>query len=397
MSKVSTDPTKIEELLTRGVHTVYTYEELKTKLLSGKQLHIKLGTDVTGYQLTLGHAVVQRKVRDFQELGHRVTMIIGDFTTLVGDHSDKTDQRNETNLDQIREFEKNYFPQFYRTVLEAQCEIRHNSEWLKELDFKGIIELAKQFTVQQMLDRETTLLRYKNHKPIGLDEFLYPLMQGYDSVALNCDVELGGSDQTFNILAGRKLMESKGKTPQSALMTKLLTGSDGKKMSKSSTNFIPIDASAEDMFGKLMSIADELIPEYMELITRIPMDKIGEYKKEMTNGANPMEFKKILARDVVEFYFDKQKAIKAEEHFANTVQNKNFEESAKEMHIETGTTLLELVKQSGFIASGKEAQRVIEQGGVTVDGVKFTDAKQIIDAKPGSIIKIGKRNAVKLL
>lgn len=396
MSKVSTDPTKIEELLTRGVHTVYTYDELKAKLLSGKQLHIKLGTDVTGYQLTLGHAVVQRKVRDFQELGHKVTMIIGDFTTLVGDHSDKTDQRNETNLDQIREFEKNYFPQFYRTVLETQCEIRHNSEWLKELDFNGIIELAKQFTVQQMLDRETTMLRYKNNKPIGLDEFLYPLMQGYDSVALNCDVELGGSDQTFNILAGRKLMEAKRQTPQSALMTKLLTGSDGKKMSKSSTNFIPIDASAEDMFGKLMSITDELIPEYMELVTRIPMDRVGEYKKEMENGANPMEFKKILARDIVTFYFNEQKAVEAEDHFANTVQNKNFEESAKEMHIETGTTLLDLVKQSGFIASGKEAQRVIEQGGVTIDGEKATDPKQLVESKPGSIVKIGKRNAVKL-
>ena len=200
--QINTDPEKIEEILTRGVHAIYTKDELREKLLSGKQLHLKLGTDVTGPLLTLGHSVVHRKMRDFQELGHKVTLVIGDFTTLVGDHSDKVDMRKETSTSEISENERSYKEQFFKTILEESTEIRHNSEWLKGLNFNDVINLSKEFTLQQMLDRETFMLRYKENKPIGLDEFLYPLMQGYDSVALNCDVEFGGTDQTFNLLAG---------------------------------------------------------------------------------------------------------------------------------------------------------------------------------------------------
>src|SRR3989338_5890183 len=187
--QINTDPEKIEEILTRGVHAIYTKDELREKLLSGKQLHLKLGTDVTGPLLTLGHSVVHRKMRDFQELGHKVTLVIGDFTTLVGDHSDKVDMRKETTTEQIKKDEQEYKQQFFKTVMEEQTEIRRNSEWLKDLDFNDVIHLAKQFTVSQLLEREAFMIRYKAQKPIGLDEFLYPLMQGYDSVALKCDVE----------------------------------------------------------------------------------------------------------------------------------------------------------------------------------------------------------------
>ena len=206
MAKVDTNPEKIEEILTRGVHEVFTKEELKEKLLSGKKLHLKLGTDVTGPNLHLGHTVVQRKIRDFQELGHKVTLIIGDYTTLVGDHSDKVDMRAEVSAEEIEKNVKTYTDQFFKTVKKEDVDVRRNSEWLSELKFIDLINLTKQFTIAQMLDRETFMLRYKNNTPIGLDEFMYPLMQGYDSVALNCDVEFGGTDQTFNLLAGRKIM-----------------------------------------------------------------------------------------------------------------------------------------------------------------------------------------------
>src|SRR3989344_4916312 len=230
MDNIITDRAKIDDILTRGVHDLITKEELTKLLPGGKRLHLKLGTDVTGPQLHLGHTVVQRKIRDFQELGHKVTLIIGDFTTLVGDHSDKVDMRKETSAAQIKKDEETYKEQFFKTVIEEQTEIKHNSDWLKDLNFNDIIGLAKQFTISQMMDRETFKMRFDAKNPIGLDEFLYPLMQGYDSIALNCDIEFGGTDQTFNLLAGRKLMGSVGQTPQIAFITKLLTGSDGRPM-----------------------------------------------------------------------------------------------------------------------------------------------------------------------
>ena len=212
--KVVTDIDKIEEVLSRGVHEVFTKEELRKKLLSGKQLHFKLGTDVTGSFLHLGHSVIHRKLRDFQELGHKVTLIIGDFTTLVGDHSDKVDMRAETTLKDVKKMEKSYQDQFFQTVIKSQTKVRHNSEWLKKLGFNDVINLAKKFTLAQMLDRQSFMIRYKSDNPIGMDEFMYPLMQGYDSVALKCDVELGGTDQTFNLLAGRHIMPSFNLEPQ---------------------------------------------------------------------------------------------------------------------------------------------------------------------------------------
>ena len=290
--KVITDEKKIDEVLSRGVHEVFTKEELKKQLLSGEQLHFKLGTDVTGSFLHLGHSVMHRKLRDFQELGHKVTLIIGDFTTLVGDHSDKVDMREETTQKDVKKMEISYQDQFFKTVLKSQTKIRHNSEWLKKLDFNDVINLAKKFTVSQMLDREAFMLRYKGNKPIGLDEFLYPLMQGYDSVALKCDVELGATDQTFNLLAGRHIMPHFGVKPQCAVVMKLLLGSDGRPMGKSLKNFIPISSSPNEMYGQIMSIVDEVIFDYFELVTRVPMSEIADMKSKIAKGENPMLFKK---------------------------------------------------------------------------------------------------------
>lgn len=395
---IVTDEKRINEVLTRGVHELFTKDELKEKLMSGKRLHLKLGTDVTGPNLHLGHAVVHRKIRDFQELGHKVTLIIGDFTTLVGDHSDKVDMRHETNKEDIKQYEQKYTTQFFKTVNEEQTEIRHNSEWLKELNFADVIALAKQFTIAQMLDRETFMLRYKENKPIGLDEFLYPLMQGYDSVALNCDVEFGGTDQTFNLLAGRKLMQITGQAPQSCVVMKLLTGSDGRPMGKSLQNFIPILDNPIDMYGKVMSIIDEIIFEYFELLTRVPMEEIEQMKDATANGENPMTFKKRLAHEIVSFYHSGEDAGMAAKVFEGTVQHREVsEELMTGTNVKGSMTLVDFLRKTlPEDISGGQIKRTVEQGGVEVAGQKVTDFNEEMEFKTGDIVKFGKRNFIKV-
>lgn len=387
-----TNKDKIKEILTRGVYEIVTVKELEEKLLSGRQLHLKLGIDVTGPLIHLGHSVIQRKIRDFQELGHKVTLIIGDFTTLVGDHSDKVDMREERDSSSIKKDEETYKDQFFRTVLKDNCEVRHNSEWLKELDFNDVIGLAKVFTVGQMLEREAFNKRFTQQKPIGLDELLYPLMQGYDSIALKCDVEFGGTDQIFNLLAGRKLMEAKGLTPQNTFAMKLLTGSDGRPMGKSLKNYIPITDSPSEMYGKLMSIVDEVIFDYFELVTRVPMQHIEDMKHQVASGINPMLFKKDLALNIVEFYHGKTKALEAQEHFRKTVQNKEIEMGDLiDIHINHNhLTILDILKGNVDISSG-DVKRLVLQGGVEVDGEKITDYTQSLALQTGSLIKVGKR------
>lgn len=391
-TEIITDKNKIEEILSRGVHDVFTKDELREKLLSGKQLHIKLGTDVTGADLHLGHAVIHRKLRDFQELGHRVTLIIGDFTTLVGDHSDKVDMRKDTTQDDINKFKEYFKEQFFLTVQEEHTEIRHNSEWLKDLDFNDVIHLAKQFTIAQMLDRETFLIRYKEGKPIRLSEFLYPLMQGYDSVALHCDLELGGTDQTFNLLAGRNLMPVFDQVPQNAMTLKLLTGSDGRPMGKSLKNYIPLRDNAIDMYGKLMSIVDEVMWDYFELVTRIPMEEIENMKAEVEAGENPMKFKKLLAHEVTSFYHGNADANNAAKVFEETVQNKEVSEDIiEDVNVNGEMSILEFLKLAAPEASSGDIKRVIKQGGVEINGKKILDKNEIIDFDTNSLVKYGKR------
>ncbi len=397
MKKIITDEKKIDELLTRGVHDVFTKEELRAKLLSGKQLRLKLGTDVTGSFLHLGHAVVHRKIRDFQELGHKVTLIIGDFTTLVGDHSDKVDMRTETTFKDIKKMEKTYQEQFFKTVLKGGTEVRHNSEWLRPLNFNDVINLARQFTISQMLDRETFMLRYKNGKPIGLDEFMYPLMQGYDSVAINSDVEFGGTDQTFNLLAGRHLMQVFGLKPQSALTMKLLIGSDGRPMGKSLKNFIPITDNPNDMYGKVMSVVDEVIFDYFELVTRVPMNEIEEMKKKILEGENPIEFKKRLAREIVSFYHGEKKSLLAEKNFSSTFQKGEIPEDMPELKTGGEKYLVNILTESKFLPSKSEYRRLIKEGAITnlETGEKISDPNVAVEA--GTRFRVGKKRFVKIV
>lgn len=394
--KVIVDEQKIDEILTRGVHEIFTKDELKKKLMSGKKLHIKLGTDVTGAFLHLGHCVLHRKARDFQELGHDVTLIIGDFTTLVGDHSDKVDMRSEITAEDIKKNEKNWEGQFHKTILKKSSTIRHNSEWLKKLNFNDVINLTKQFTVSQMLDRETFMLRYKSNKPIGLDEFLYPLMQGYDSVALKCDVELGATDQTFNLLAGRRLMESFGMIPQSAVVMKLLVGSDGRPMGKSLQNFVAVDDNPNDMYGKIMSIVDRAIFEYFELVTRVPMDEISKMKEAVSKGDNPMIYKKILAKEIVSFYHGKDSADKAQDQFENTFSKGEIPEDIKKVTVKIKVPLVDVLIKNGMVESKSEFRRLVEEGAikfhVNMEEKKIIDPNSLVE-NSGSI-KIGKKRFI---
>jgi len=395
--KVIIDEEKIDELLTRGVHDIFGKEEIRAKLLSGKKLHVKLGTDVTGKDLHLGHSVIHRKLRDLQELGHTVTLIIGDFTTIVGDHSDKVDMRSETNEKEIKEKEKTYKDQFFKTVLKEGTKIRHNSEWLKKLTLKTYLQMAKAYSVQQMFDRETFKKRFSEGRTIGFDEWSYPLMQGYDSVMLKCDLELGGTDQTFNLLAGRKLMPLFGVAAQSAMTMKLLLGSDGKPMGKSLQNYIPIATTPEDMYGKVMSIVDEVIWDYFELVTRVPMSEIEKMKKAVQDGDNPMIFKKRLAREIVAFYHGDKKAGEVEENWENTFSKKEIPDEMEELFCEKGLLLSEILVKNKLIQSKGEWRRLIEGGAIhnLAQDENITDSN--IKITENLILKIGKKRFLKII
>ena len=384
--KVITDEKRIDEILSRGVHDIFGREELKKKMLSGKQLHVKLGTDVTGNDLHLGHSVIHRKLRDFQELGHKVTLIIGDFTTLTGDHSDKVDMRTETNEAEIIEREKTYKDQFFKTVFENLTTIRHNSEWLDPLPFKTYLKMAKSYSVQQMFDRETFKKRYNEGKTIGFDEWSYPIMQGYDSVVLECDVELGGTDQTFNLLAGRKLMPLFGKEEQSAIAMKLLLGSDGRPMGKSLQNYIPITADANDMFGKVMSLVDHVVWDYFELTTRVSLDEIESMKQAVTGGENPMISKKRLAREIITFYHSESDAEAAQTNWEKTFSEGGLPTDIPEVSAKSGESLVEILANNSLVES-----KIMKES----DEEKILDDKYTVTET--SIFKIGKKKFVKII
>ncbi len=394
--KVNTDPKKIDEVLSRFVDNVVVKENLRKKMLSGKQLKMYLGTDVTGADLHLGHAVVHMKLRDFQELGHKITLLIGSYTTLVGDHSDKLDQRHETNEKLISELEKTYVDQFAKTVDMSQVDIVHNGDWLSKLTLKEVIELATVFTVQQNIERDAFQKRLKTKNPIGLDEFLYPLMQGYDAYSLKTDIQIGGSDQTFNLHAGRKVMEHFGMEPQDYITMKLLVGNDGRKMGKSLMNFIPILSTPNDMYGQLMSISDEVMEDYFIALTRIPVEEIKKILKE----EKPIDAKKKLAYDITKFYSSEKEALEAEKNFKDTVQGSEIPTDMKSFEISklsaTDINIIDLLDATKLVPSRGEAKRLVKQGGVEVDGKKITDLESKLSAKNGMIIRAGKRNWIKL-
>lgn len=395
--KVNTDSKKIEELLTRGVEAVYPKREfLEKELKSGRCLTLYTGYDPTAPTLHIGHGITMLKLRQFQELGHKVIFLVGDFTGMIGDPTDKTATRQKLTREQVIENCKNYKKQA-ASVLDFggsnPVELKYNSTWNAKLNFAEVLELASNFTVQRMMERDMFQKRVAEQKPIYLHEFLYPLMQGYDSVAMDVDGEIGGNDQTFNMLAGRDLMKALKKKEKFVLTTKLLTDDSGKKMGKTEGNMIALSDSPEDMFGKVMRWSDGMIIPGFELCTTIPMEEVKKMELEMKNGANPRDFKMKLAFEITSAFLGEAAAKKGQDRFATVIQEKEKPADIPEFKPSRYDIVTVLVE--GKLATSKaEARRAIEQGGVKVNDVKIDSIEAKVEK--GSVVQKGKRFFVKI-
>ncbi len=374
----------------RGTNEIISEEELKKKLASGKKLRIKLGVDPTAPDIHLGHTVILNKLKLFQELGHQIVFLIGDFTARIGDPSGRSATRPMMTEEQINKNIQTYQEQVFKILDREKTEVVFNSKWLNELGIQGLLKLASQHTVAQMLVRDDFEKRYKADIPISLVEFMYPLLQAYDSVALKADIELGGNDQKFNLLLGRDMQRDAGQEPQVVITMPLLVGTDGvKKMSKSYKNYIALNDAPQEMFGKLMSISDELMMVYYELLTQENLDDI----KQM----HPKEAKMKLGEIIVERYHGKQAAETARAEFDKVFANKDLPTEIEEFKCgKDKIKLSELLFVSGLTASKKEAFRLIEQGGVKIDGTKISSNEEV-EIKDGFVLQAGKRKFKKII
>ena len=391
-------------ILKRGCEEVINEVEFKQKLeksiKNNKPLKIKLGIDPTGSDLHIGHAVPLRKLKQFQDLGHTVQFLIGTFTARIGDPTGKSETRKMLSNEAVQENIKTYIDQLGIILDLEKTEIKYNGDWLEKLSLEEVLNLLSQFTVSQMVSREDFSKRLAENKPVSLIEFMYPIMQGYDSVALECDVELGATEQKFNILRGRDLQKAYGQEQQICLLMPILEGLDGvEKMSKSLNNYIGITEAPNDMFGKVMSISDELMFRYYEIITEIPLEEIEKMKMDITNGAlHPMEAKKNLGKELVTIYHGAEEGIKAKEWFENVFSKKNLDVDLPEVEIagkEEGIIEL-LVSTLKFANTTSEARRLIEQGGFKINDEAIKDVKSSIKLESGMIIRAGKKKIVKV-
>ena len=383
------------ELITRGISEVIGLEEIKEKLKSGKQLTVKAGFDPTAPDIHLGHTVLLRKMRHFQLLGHKVVFLIGDFTGRIGDPSGKTKTRPRLTLEDVLKNAETYKQQVFKILDPEKTIVEFNSKWLEKMSFADVLGLTSRYTVAQMIERDDFAKRYKNGQSISMMEFLYPLAQGYDSVALECDVELGGNDQKFNLLVGRTLMKEYGLSPQAVVTVPLLEGLDGvEKMSKSLGNYIGIYDSPKDMYGKAMSIPDNLIAKYMELLTDIPIEDIKNYVKAMENGENPRNIKGILAKEIVKIYHGEEEALNAEEEFKRIFSSKGLPDEIEEVKVNKDDNILNILSICMSSESKLNLKRLIAQGSVALDNEKINDINTVV-SKEG-ILKVGKRNFFKI-
>ena len=367
---------------------------------NNKPLKIKLGIDPTGSDLHIGHAVPLRKLKQFQDLGHTVQFLIGTFTARIGDPTGKSETRKMLSNDAVQENIKTYIDQLGIILDLEKTEIKYNGDWLEKLSLEEVLNLLSQFTVSQMVSREDFSKRLAENKPVSLIEFMYPIMQGYDSVALECDVELGATEQKFNILRGRDLQKAYGQEQQICLLMPILEGLDGvEKMSKSLNNYIGITEAPNDMFGKVMSISDELMFRYYEIITEIPLEEIEKMKMDITNGVlHPMEAKKNLGKELVTIYHGAEEGIKAKEWFENVFSKKNLDVDLPEVEIagkEEGIIEL-LVSTLKFANTTSEARRLIEQGGFKINDEAIKDVKSSVKLESGMIIRAGKKKIIKV-
>jgi len=386
--------------LKRGSDEILLEDELLTKLKSGKPLKIKAGFDPTAPDLHLGHTVLINKLRQFQQLGHEVIFLIGDFTGMIGDPTGKNVTRKALTQEDVLANAETYKEQVFKILDPAKTTVAFNSTWMEKLGSAGMLKLASRQTVARMMERDDFKKRYANGQAIAIHEFMYPLVQGWDSVALEADVELGGTDQKFNLLMGRELQKAEGQRPQTVLMMPLLEGLDGvQKMSKSLGNYIGITDSPTDMFGKIMSISDDLMWRYYELLSFKPIDVIEGYKEEITAGKNPRDVKIDLAKELIARFHDDASAQTAHQEFINRFQKGAMPDNVEEKSINSkngNIAIANLLKEAGLVASTSEAMRMIKQGAVKIDGEKVTDNKMQIEANSEAIYQVGKRKFAKI-
>jgi tyrosyl-tRNA synthetase len=389
------------EEIRRGSDEILVEEELKQKLALDRPLKIKAGFDPTAPDLHLGHTVLINKMRQFQELGHEIMFLIGDFTGMIGDPTGKNVTRKPLTKEEVAANAQTYKEQIFKILDPDKTRVCFNSEWMGKLSAADMIQLAAQYTVARMLERDDFSKRYAGNQSIAIHEFLYPLVQGYDSVAMQADVELGGTDQKFNLLMGRELQKHYGQKPQVIMTMPILEGLDGvKKMSKSLDNYIGINEAPNEMFGKIMSISDDLMWRYFELLSFEPIEKIESYKERIAEGLNPRDVKFRLGKEIVERFHSPMDAIKAEQDFIQRFQKNQTPENIPEVNLSSsdqpwliGTVL----KQAGLVSSTSDALRMIKQGAVKIDGERIEDGKLEIDVTKPAIYQVGKRKFARIV
>lgn len=386
---------KAIELISRGTEEVLIEEELKKKLNSGKKLNIKAGFDPTAPDLHLGHTVLINKLHQFQTLGHQIIFLIGDFTGMIGDPSGKSATRPPLSAGEVQENAKTYQEQIFKILDPDLTKVVFNSSWMNKMNAADLIRLASHHTVARMLERDDFDKRYKSNQPISIHEFLYPLIQGYDSIALDADVELGGTDQKFNLLVGRQLQEVHGKSPQVVITMPILEGLDGsQKMSKSLGNYIGIDEPAKEMFGKIMSISDTLMWRYFELLSFKDLCEIEQYKKQVEAGTNPRDIKFDLAEEIITRFYNSKSAQDAKNDFVKRFSNNAIPDVIDEIEIKVsnkGVVFANLLKEIELVSSTSDAHRMIKQAAVKIDGERVDDGKQVLQEGFSAVIQVGKR------
>ena len=388
-------------IIKRGCDELIVEQELVEKLASGKSLRVKAGFDPTAPDLHLGHAVLLNKMRQLQDLGHHALFLIGDFTGMIGDPTGKNATRPPLTREQVVVNARSYTEQVFKILKPEQTEVVFNSSWMDELGAAGMVKLAASHTVARMLERDDFSRRYKSNQPIAIHEFMYPLVQGYDSVALRADLELGGTDQKFNLLMGRELQKQYGQAPQCILTMPLLEGLDGvNKMSKSLGNYIGITEAPADIFGKIMSVSDDLMWRYIELLSFAPLETVLQWKAEVAAGCNPRDIKVRFAQEVVARFHDAAAAALALTDFESRFRQGGTPETMPEHTLSAGTAglaIANILKQAGLTASTSEALRMIEQGGVKLDGEKIADKSLILNAGKQMVLQVGKRKFARVL
>ena len=392
-----------KDIIRRGTEEILPPVEfdslLKKSIETDKPLRVKQGFDPTAPDIHLGHTVCLRKLKQFQDLGHQIVLIIGDYTGMVGDPSDKSETRPRLSHEDVMANAATYETQFFKILDRDKTEIHYNGEWFKDMKFTEVTDLAAKYTVARMLERDDFKKRFKSEQPISIHEFFYPLMQGYDSVAIKSDIEIGATEQKFNLLIARKIQEEYGVKPQCVLTMPVLPGTDGtKRMSKSTGNYIGIDEPPNDIYGKTMSIPDDLIYIYFELVTDSSLEKLSGIKEQLeSDSVNPMELKKKLAREIVALYYGEETSLDAEKEFGNIFSKGKIPDDMPETNASEGDLIVDIMVKNNITASKGEARRLIIQGAVRINGDKISDKDQTLSNEKEQILKAGKRRFLRII